>query len=108
MLSNKACSLFAIFAVLTMLTATMSAKTRVARQAVGKTSEGTPVDLYSLQDGKIEVRMMTYGGIVVSLGTPDRKGKLDDVGLGRHSRQEHEPQTGHFGGSVGLSSDHLA
>jgi len=108
MLSNKARSLFAIFAVLTMLTATMSAKTRVAKQAFGKTSEGTPVDLYSLQDGKIEVRIMTYGGIVVSLRTPDRNGKLDDVVLGCDSVEKYEAQTAHFGGIVGRYANRIA
>ena len=108
MLSNKARSLFAIFAVLTMLTTTMSAKTRVAKQAFGKTSEGTPVDLYSLQDGKIEVRIMTYGGIVVSLRTPDRNGKLDDVVLGCDSVEKYEAQTAHFGGIVGRYANRIA
>ena len=108
MLSNKARSLFAIFAVLTMLTTTMSAKTRVAKQAFGKTSEGTPVDLYSLQDGKIEVRIMTYGGIVVSLRTPDRNGKLDDVVLGCDSVEKYEAQTAHFGGIIGRYANRIA
>src|SRR4029077_14500205 len=79
MLSSKSHRWFALFAALIMLSATMSAKTRVARQAFGHTSEGTSVDLYSLADGKVEVRILTYGGIILSLRAPDRQGKLDDV-----------------------------
>jgi len=97
-----------MFAVMIMLTATMSAKTRVARQAFGRTSEGTPVDLYSLADGKIEVRIITYGAIVVSLRTPDRNGKLDDVVLGCDSVEKYEAQTAHFGGIVGRYANRIA
>jgi len=108
MLSNKPRCWFAILAFLTMLTATMSAKTRVTKQAFGQTSEGTPVDLYSLADGKIEVRIMTYGAIVVSLRAPDRNGKLDDVVLGCDAVEKYETQTAHFGGIVGRYANRIA
>jgi aldose 1-epimerase len=108
MLSSKSNRWFALFAALIMLTATMSAKTRVARQAFGHTSEGTSVDLYSLADGKVEVRILTYGGIILSLRAPDRKGKLDDVVLGCDSVEKYEAQTAHFGGIVGRYANRIA
>jgi aldose 1-epimerase len=98
----------AILAILIMLPSTMSAKTRVSKQAFGHTSEGTPVDLYSLEDGKIEVRIMTYGGIIASLRTADRNGKLDDVVLGCDSVEKYEAQTAHFGGIVGRYANRIA
>jgi len=106
MLSNR-CR-FAIFAVLIMLTTTVSAKTRVNKQAFGHTPEGTPVDLYSLADGKTEVGIITYGGIVVSLRVPDRNGKLDDVVLGCDSVEKYVAQTAHFGGIVGRYANRIA
>jgi aldose 1-epimerase len=108
MLTNKAKYWFAILAVLIVLPSTMSAKTRVAKQAFGRTSEGTPVDLYTLADGKIEARIITYGGIVVSLRTPDRNGKLDDVVLGCDTVEQYEKQTAHFGGIVGRYANRIA
>jgi aldose 1-epimerase len=108
MLSNKANRWFAIFTVLTMLTTIVSAKTRVAKQPFGHTAEGTPVDLYSLVDGKIEVGIITYGGIVVSLRTPDRNGKIDDVVLGCDSVEKYEAQTAHFGGIIGRYANRIA
>jgi aldose 1-epimerase len=108
MLSDKANRWFAIFAVLTMLTTTMSAKTRVSKQPFGQTPEGAPVDIYSLADGKIEVRIMTYGGIVVSLRAPDRNGKLDDVVLGCDSVEKYVVQTAHFGGIIGRYANRIA
>ena len=108
MLSNKANRWFAVFAALMMLTATMTAKTRVDKQAFGHTPEGTAVDLYSLADGKVEVRIMTYGGIIVSVRTPDRNGKLDDVVLGCDSVEKYVAQTAHFGGIIGRYANRIA
>ena len=108
MLSTKANRWFAVFAALMMLTATMTAKTRVDKQAFGHTPEGTPVDLYSLADGKVEVRIMTYGGIIVSVRTPDRNGKLDDVVLGCDSVEKYVAQTAHFGGIIGRYANRIA
>jgi aldose 1-epimerase len=108
MLSNQSNRWFAVFAVVMMLTATVAAKTHVTKQAFGHAPDGTAVDLYSLADGKIEVRIITYGGIVVSLRTPDRNGKLDDVVLGCDSVEKYVAQTAHFGGIVGRYANRIA
>ncbi len=108
MLPNKANRWLAVFAALMMLTATVAAKTRVAKEAFGHAPDGTAVDLYSLADGKVEVRIMTYGGIIVSLRTPDRNGKLDDVVLGCDAVEKYVAQTAHFGGIVGRYANRIA
>jgi len=108
MVSNPIIRWVGVFAVLIMLTAAVSAKTRVAKQPFGHTPEGTAVDLYSLSDGKIEVRIITYGGIAVSLRTPDRDGKLDDVVLGCDSVEQYAAQTAHFGGIIGRYANRIA
>lgn len=108
MLSNKASRRVAIFVVTIMLTVTMAAKTRVSKHAFGQAPDGTAVDLYSLADGKVEVGIMTYGGIIVSLRTPDRNGKLDDVALGCNSVEEYVAQTAHFGGIIGRYANRIA
>jgi aldose 1-epimerase len=91
-----------------IFTAICSAKTLVSKQAFGHTPEGTSVDLYSLKDGKIEVGIMTYGGIVVSLRVPDRSGKLEDVVLGCDSVEKYVTQTAHFGGIIGRYANRIA
>src|ERR1700680_2103847 len=108
MVSKKANGWYAIFAALVMLTANMQGKTSVSKQAFGHTSEGTAVDIYTLSDGKVEARIMTYGGIVVSLRTPDRNGKIDDVVLGCDSVEKYQAQAAHFGGSIGASANRIA
>src|SRR5258708_39514705 len=108
MFSNKANGWCAIFAALLMLTANMQGKTRITKQAFGHTSEGTAVDIYTLADGKVEARIMTYGGIVVSLRTPDRSGKIDDVVLGCDSVEKNEAQTAHFVGIIRRYANRIA
>src|ERR1700758_3411722 len=61
---------------------TMEAKTKVTSEPFGKMPDGTRVEIFTLSDGPVEARIMTYGGIVVSLKVPDRKGTLSDVVLG--------------------------
>jgi aldose 1-epimerase len=108
MLSSKVNRWFAVCATLLALTTTLSAKTTVHKQAFGRTAEGTAVDVYTLADGKIEVRVITYGGIIISLRAPDRKGKLDDVVLGVDSVEKYVAQTAHFGGIIGRYANRIA
>jgi len=60
----------------------VAAKTSVTKQSFGKLPDGTPVDIYRLADGPVEARIMTYGGVIVSLRVPDRSGRAGDVVLG--------------------------
>jgi aldose 1-epimerase len=58
-------------------------KGTITKADFGQTPDGTPVELYTLRNSKgMEATIMTYGGIVTSLKTPDRHGKFDDVVLG--------------------------
>jgi len=55
----------------------------VTKSMFGKTPDGMDVDIYTLTNPQgMEVRAITYGGIITALRVPDRDGKLDDVALG--------------------------
>jgi aldose 1-epimerase len=108
MLSKEIRFLLTMVLSLTLMTTAVSAKTNVTKRAFGRTSEGAAVDIYSLSDAKIEVDIITYGAIIVSLRTPDRNGKLDDVVLGCNSVEEYVKQTAHFGGIVGRYANRIA
>ena len=66
------------------------------------------------QDGLIGVaqeagaRILTYGGIVQSLETPDRAGKLDDVVLGFDDLQGYVKSSPYFGAIVGRYGNRIA
>src|SRR5882724_2163022 len=67
---------------LALIALSLGAETKVTQQPFGKLQDGSPVEIYTLTDGKIEARIMTYGGIIVSVKTPDKSGKMADVLLG--------------------------
>jgi len=71
-------SIFVLLVVLVLLVQMLG---KVSKQAAG-TADGQPVDLYTLQDGKITVKILTYGGIVQSIEAPDRNGKTANIVLG--------------------------
>ena len=62
--------------------ATAETRADVTIQPFGKMRDGTPVELVTLIDGPREARIITYGGILVSLTVPDRHGRSEDVVLG--------------------------
>jgi aldose 1-epimerase len=45
-------------------------------------ANGQPVDLYTLSNGRMKVRISNYGGVVQSIWVPDRRGRLANVALG--------------------------
>jgi hypothetical protein len=70
----------------------------VSKAAFGKTPEGEPVDVYTLTNANgIEVRAITFGGIIASIRIPDRTGKLGDVASSAAtptgSRRDGSPST---------------
>jgi aldose 1-epimerase len=79
----------------------MSAATKVMRGGFGKTPEGVPVEIYTLtNENGMEARITTYGGRVVSLKTPDRKGAMGDVVLGFDSVEGYFANAGPFFGAL--------
>jgi len=87
----------------------LQAATRVATASFGKTPDGTAVDIYTLTEGRFEARIMTYGGILVSLRVPDREGKTDDVVLGYDSLDGYIANNSpYFGALIGRYGNRIA
>ena len=61
----------------------------VSKQVYGKMPNGTPVDLYTLKDGKVEVTVMNLGATIQSIKVPDRTGKIADITLGFDTLDEY-------------------
>lgn len=70
----------------TGLTAATAADARprpsIRAEAWGTAPDGTAVQRYTLVNGDMTVRILTYGGIVQSLEVPDADGERDNVVLG--------------------------
>src|SRR5262245_18026438 len=84
-------------------------KATLKKEVFGKTADGQSVELYTLTNANgVEARIMTYGGIVVSLKTPDRKGKMDDIVLGFDSLDEYLKGHPFFGALTGRYANRIA
>jgi len=84
-------------------------KPAVRKESFGKTGDGRPVDLYTLTNSQgIEVRAMTYGGIIVSLRVPDKSGTLGDIVLGHEKLDGYLPNPPYFGVIVGRYANRIA
>jgi aldose 1-epimerase len=76
--------------------------TNVKQEAFGKLPDGTPIEIYTLSNGKgMEARVMTLGATVVSLTAPDKAGKYADVVLGMDSVDGYVKGVPYFGAIVG-------
>jgi len=85
------------------------AKIKIEKRAFGKTPDGTAVDLYTLTNDKgVEAKITNYGGVLVSMKVPDRRGKLADVVLGYDTFEEYLQDRAHFGSIVGRFANRIA
>lgn len=82
----------------------------VRRSDFGTLPGGEKVDLFTLTNANgVEVRAMTYGAIIVSLRTPDRQRRLDDIVLGFDTAAEYvTKQSPYFGAVVGRYANRIA
>jgi aldose 1-epimerase len=81
----------------------------VTRQSFGMTPAGEAVELLTLTNAHgVELRVMTYGGIVVSLKVPDRNGVPGDVVLGYDSLSGYLTKSPYFGAIVGRYGNRIA
>lgn len=84
-------------------------KRGVTHTAFGKTTDGTPVEIYTLTNANgVEVKAMTYGCIITSLKVPDRTGKLADVVLGYDTLDGYLKDSPYFGAVVGRYGNRIA
>jgi aldose 1-epimerase len=80
----------------------------IKNQAFGTVPEG-PVDLYTMTNSRgMEVRAMNYGGIIVSLRVPDKKGMLADVVLGFDTLDAYLNNKPYFGAIIGRYANRIA
>src|SRR5580704_11699322 len=80
----------------------------IQKSDFGKTADGTAVALYTLTNSKgMEARIITYGGAIVSLKTPDRIGAMGDVVLGYDNLAGYTGGKSFFGALVGRYANRI-
>jgi aldose 1-epimerase len=81
----------------------------VNRDAFGRLPDGTSVDRYTLTNSRgVEVRLMSYGAAIISIRTPDRNGRVEDVVLGYDTLDEYLAKSRFLGTVVGRYGNRIA
>jgi aldose 1-epimerase len=81
----------------------------VTQAPFGTAPGGEAVELYTIANGRgIELRVATYGGVIVSLLAPDRAGRPADVVLGYDSLDGYRSDAQYFGAIVGRYANRIA
>jgi aldose 1-epimerase len=79
----------------------------VTREAFGM-APGGPVERYTVDNGSMQVAMLTYGGILQSIRVPDRHGQLADVNLGFARLSDYVERSPYLGNITGRYANRIA
>lgn len=80
----------------------------VKKEAFGTMPDGKGVDLYTLTNAHgVEVQVMTYGGTVVAVKTPDKAGHFADITLGFDTLEGYLGKNPYFGALVGRYANRI-
>jgi len=75
----------------------------------GTANRGEAVRVYTLKNAHgMEVRVIDYGGIILSLKVPDRNGHFADVVLGYDALADYERSSPYFGALIGRYGNRIA
>ena len=80
-----------------------------SREWFGDLPDGRNIDVITLVNGEgTQVRFLTLGGIIVSLHTADRDGRLDDITLGYDALESYLTDAHFFGALIGRYANRIA
>jgi aldose 1-epimerase len=80
----------------------------VERSPFGRLATGEAVDVFTLRNsGGVRVRVSGYGGVIVSIHTPDREGRLADVVLGYDDLGGYVGDDAYLGALVGRYANRI-
>jgi aldose 1-epimerase len=111
----RAGHLVLVFVLCSVVTAPLLAspaqrvEARIDKRSFGKLTDGTTVEIYTLKNRNGLVAEITnYGGAVVTLRTPDRRGRMADIVLGYSEPSGYVADTSYFGALIGRYANRIA
>lgn len=108
----RLCTILCVLALLAASGWSSQAQTKgskVTRMEFGKLPDGRVVDVFTLTNSKgMEVKALTYGGIIMSIKVPDRNGNFGDVVLGYDNMDGYARNPSYFGAIIGRYANRIA
>jgi len=84
-------------------------RSSIKQQEFGTMADGTKIEQYTLSNKNgIELKVITYGGIITNLKIPDRNGNFEDVVLGFDSLDSYVKESPYFGAIIGRYGNRIA
>lgn len=81
----------------------------IHQETFGVMPNGTVIEAYTLvNENGIEVKIMNYGGTVISIKTPDHNGDIDDIVLGFDKLAPYLDGHPYFGSLIGRYANRIA
>jgi len=81
----------------------------VTSKPFGQLMDATKITLYTLKNNNgMEMSIMNYGGVIVSMLAPDRNGIVEDITLGYDSLTDYEDNRHFFGALIGRYGNRIA
>ncbi|MEH6406639.1 MAG: aldose epimerase family protein [Leeuwenhoekiella sp.] len=81
----------------------------ITKSDFGALEDGTEIEKYTLKNTEgMEVSIITYGGRITNLKTPDKNGKYEDVVLGFDSISQYTSNNPYFGALIGRYGNRIA
>lgn len=85
------------------------AKQSITKQPFGALPNGAEVTQFVLTNANgMEMKVITYGGIITSLKVPDKDGNFEDIVLGYDSLQGYLESSPYFGAIIGRYGNRIA
>ncbi len=82
---------------------------RIQKRVFGKLADGGTVDLYTLTNKNgLQAQISTYGGVLVTLRTPDQRGRMADIVLGYDNARGYVNDASYFGALIGRFANRIA
>jgi aldose 1-epimerase len=80
----------------------------ITKQPFGTTTGGEAVDLYTLTNNGIKIKILTYGGTLQTIDMPDRHGHVANVALGFDNLADYQAKSPYFGCLIGRYGNRIA
>ena len=88
---------------------TVTPPSSITKSSFGQTRDSIAVDMYTLKnENGMEVKIITYGGIITNWTAPDKNGKYEDIVLGFDSISGYMRGSPYFGALIGRFGNRIA